>query len=356
MGVKYDVIFKDGQRLSREAVCFGSMAGAQWSFGNSGLTNRNPNEQSLVQFYTVNNIHPIWQLDDFNGNCREWTDRNNVAKCRRDANRKYLTEMKLLLDDLPWLQDVITVHPLVGVVRAHIKEHKADKVITSLFLMRNLCNYGETAASYRHFRNLGYRPRLCAIMAHYVTKNFGFGGRCEFSQQYLGEYNWINPQTFGKESFMRMMAADKDTEFDFIQLPWATQRGYRRDGFYRYRNDIDMQRPATEEDFNPEEGGWKIFDSRYISAENWNYERGEAINPRSNRTRSTASYLFTRNLVDCYSIPGDTAFDSGMTWDPVFGIQVINRGSTVPSPDAVNSLLAEIERVCTEAGISIRTE
>ncbi|MCS5736774.1 hypothetical protein, partial [Herbiconiux daphne] len=164
MGVKYDVIFKDGQRLSREAVCFGSMAGAQWSFGNSGnLCSRDPSQQSLIQFYTANNIHPIWQEENYLLNCREWRGGSVSGSSKALANRQFLNEMKLLFEDLPWLANVITVHPVTGVVRAHIKDHPADKIITSLFLVRNLCNYGETAASYRHFRHSGLRPRLCAI-------------------------------------------------------------------------------------------------------------------------------------------------------------------------------------------------
>ena len=359
MAVKYDVIFKDGQRLTREAVCFGSMAGGEWGFGSTALCNRDPSEQSLIQFYTANNIHPIWGEDDYMRTRRDWPSANSVGAGKQEANRKFLTEMKLLFADLPWLEDVITIHPVTGVVRAHIKKHAADKIITSLFLVRNLANYSETAATYRHFRSQGLRPRFCAIMACYMAKNFGAMGRCDFTQQYLGEYNWFNPQAFGKQSFLQMMQADKDTEFDFIQLPWAVQRGYRRDGFYRYRNNnYDVSGSAEVEDYDETVGGWKIFDSRYYSAERWDWERNEARNPRLPRTRGNSSHLYTRNVVDCYGISGDVPFDNVMRWNPVYGMTIFNcpGNSDRSSMDVANDLVSEMERICTEAGIPTRIE
>ncbi|MCS5737305.1 hypothetical protein, partial [Herbiconiux daphne] len=194
---------------------------------------------------------------------------------RRDANRLFLREMQELVADMPWLQDVITIHPITGVVRAHIKDHKADKIITSLFLIRNIGNYMNQAVTYRKVRNMGYRPRFAAIIAHKVYANLGFGNSVQYSDQYLGEYNWINPQSFGKNAFLKMMGADKDTEFDFIQKPWAEQRGYRHDGYYRNppprtnRANNDVNESYVHDDALA--GEWRVFDSRYIVAEAWDW-------------------------------------------------------------------------------------
>lgn len=355
MGVKYDVIFKDGERLSREAVCFGSMASGRWDFGNLTLARRPASEQSMIQFYTANNLHPIWEEPDYMKMRREWSNNNRQAACRAAANRAFLKEMKLLLDDLPWLQDVLTIHPLVGVVRAHIKQHKADKIITSLMMVRNLGNYGEQASTYRHFRAAGLRPRLCVILAHMFNKNFGAMGRMDWQQQYLGEYNWINPQVFGKQAFMQMMSADKDTEFDFIQLPWAEQRGYRRDGFYRYHPETSYTQTddPTVADHTPETGGWLPFDTRYVNAERWDFVNSRAVNERP-VTRLHSPYTYTRNVVDAYSISGDEAFDSAI-WNPVWGMSYFPE--TINSrPEVVNNLVEEMERICSEANIPSRFE
>lgn len=358
MGVKYDVIFKDGARLPREAVCFGSMAGASWSFNNAELCSRPASEQAMIQFYTANNIHPIWEEPDFTKNRRDWSRQNAIAEGKRNANKAFLAEMKILFADLPWLSDVITLHPLVGVARAHIKQHAADKIITSLFLIRNLCNYGETAASYRHFRHMGLRPRICAVMASYMTKNFGAMGRCDFSQSYLGEYNWTNPQTFGKQAFIRMMTADKDTEFDFIQLPWAVQRGYRRDGFYRHGTSGNVSGPVDEDDYTPEEGGFKIFDRRYTRAERWDYSANRTMHPQDSSVRHRCSHLYTRNLVDCYSIPGDEPIEPAMAWNPVQGMDIFGHPGSLgrSTTETVDVLVAELERICMEAGVPSRFE
>ncbi|MCS5737617.1 hypothetical protein, partial [Herbiconiux daphne] len=136
-------------------------------------------------------------------------------------------------------------------------------------------------------------------------------------------------------------------------------RGYRRDGFYRYRNgNYDVSGDATVNDFDEREGGWYPYDQRFISAERWDWHGNRAISPRGTVTRQNAPYLYTRNLVDCYGISGDVPFDNVMRWNPVYGMAIFNHPENQdrPSTEVVGELVAEMERICTEAGIPTRIE
>lgn len=351
MGVKYDVIFKDRRKMTREAVCFGSMATGQWegNWSNNELAERPADQHAMVQFHTANNIHPVWFEPDYTKFIREFPNRNTPGTARSEANKLFLQEMKILWDDMPVLQKVLTIHPLVGVVRAHLKDHPADLIITSLFLIRNLCNYSEMAASYRHFRSQGYRPRFCAIMAHIVGKNFGAMGRHDWSQSSLGEYNWINPNHFGKNGLLQLMGHTEETQFDFIQQPWTIQKGYRRDSFYRdSSNAYDPAQPTRR--------GFLVQDDRMIYGEYWDWNAEQPVNEYGGS--NSVNLLKTRNIVDCYSIKQDEPVDPEIQlWNPVHGFQIFGRIQNSGSAERNERVLGFVEaaeRLCNEAGISIR--
>lgn len=348
MAVKYDVIFKDGKKLSKEAICFGAMAYGNWdnSFNDRDLAARPADQQAMIQFHTGSHIHPIWAEADYTKFRRDWSNGGVSGREKSNANKAFLTELKELVDDLPFVKQVISVHPLVGVVRAHIKNHPSDQIITSLMLVRNLCNYSDMAATYRHFKAAGYRPRFCAVMAHLVSKNFGSMGRSDWSSISIGEYNWINPNHFGKQALINLMGCDESTQFGFHQLPWAEQKGYRRDNWYR-----DQSRT----DWNPQNGGMFIFDDRMIWAEMWDWERNQAVNQRTNEDHGYINYLKTRNIVDWGSISQDEPVCAAQVWNPLHGFTITKgRSSTQTPTDRVNEFVAGCEAVCSEAGISIR--
>lgn len=355
MSVSYTVIFKDRTRASCIGACFRKMARSEWDFDND----RPASAQSVIQLETIHDISSIWRKSDYKARGLGWPRRDSNGTIHKTANKAFLAEMEILFADLPWLNDVITIHPVVGVVRAHIKKHPADKIITSLMLVRNLCNMTDIAATYRHYRAEGYRPRLCAILAHLVTKCFGVMGHFEFFQQSLGEYNWINPGNFGKNAFIQMMKADKDTKFDFIQRSWSEQKGYRRDAFYRqnplFKQGIDL----TISHFDPIEGGWLPFDTRYEPMVRWDWKTNKPSHVLS-MDKEFLPFLFTRNVVDCYSISEDEPIpDSPQIWNSGEGMTILRRDAeyhsfkTPSSKETMDQLLKAMEKLCTEEGVSV---
>lgn len=347
MAVKYDVIFKDGQKLSKDAICFGGMAHGNWggSWGNRELAESDPANQKMIQFHTGAHLHPIWLDEDFTKVRRDWPNGGVGGREIQNANKQFLTELKLLVDDMPLLQDVLTIHPLVGVVRAHLKDHPADKIITSLMMVRNIANYCDMAASYRHWRSLGYRPRFSIILAHMFSKNVG-PLSSTWSNASIGEYNWINPNQFGKQAFLQMMGHDADTAFDFIQQPWRVQRGYRRDNFYR-RTDVS--------DFSPETGGLLVFDERMIYADGWDHNSNVPYGVRQmDIPNGYIPLLYTRNIIDCFSISHDDPICEEQGWNEVEGFGVIRGASQNDRYPLIERFISGCERVCEEAGISVR--
>lgn len=348
MAVKYDVIFKDGKKISKEAICFGAMAYGNWdnSFNDRDLAGRDASEQVMIQFHTGSHIHPIWAETDYTKFRRDWSNGGVSGREKQKANKDFLHELKELIDDLPFVSEIITVHPLVGVVRAHLKDHPADQVITSLMLCRNLCNYSDMAATYRHFKVQGYRPRFCAMMAHLLSKNFGAMGRHDWTSISIGEYNWINPNHFGKNAMLKLMGCDETTQFDFHQQPWTVQKGYRRDNWYR-----DQSRT----DWTPETGGLFIFDDRMVWAEGWDQDRQAPVHPRTNESNGYINYLKTRNIVDWGSIPQDEPICAAHKWNPVHGFTVTRHRADNRTPlQEVEDFVAAVVATCEEAGISVR--
>ncbi|MCS5736803.1 hypothetical protein, partial [Herbiconiux daphne] len=230
MSVRYDVVFKDGRKLARNSICFGGMASGGW--GGGELEARPANQQAFIQFHIKNNMHPMWSWP-FPEIKRDWNPAwsQEGKDPQVEGARLFLQEMKELYNDLPLLKGVITIHPLLGVVRAHIKRHKADKIILALMLFRNLANYSNNCFTYRHFRNQGYRPRAAVILAHLINCDIGVFGARTWGDQWLSEYNWINPDCFGKQALIKMIHCDEveDEWPRYHQQPWSVQRGYRRE-------------------------------------------------------------------------------------------------------------------------------
>lgn len=255
MSVKFDVVYKDGFKLKMTSICFGVMEKNRWGeingYRNMPSDNHQDADQRFIQFYTNAYIHPMWAYEE--GIKRDWPRGEDNQEGRNKASKIFINEMKELQKDMPFLQGLVTFHPLLHVARVHIKNHTVDQIMLALFLVRNMCHYSNNCFTYRWLRETyNMRPLLAAIMCHQFSMDLGSFNRNSFSPACLGEYNWINPQTFGKDSLLRFMTHTKETEFDYRQGMWKDSKGYRRDDHFS-RNDIM---------FDPDIGGsnkyWKM--------------------------------------------------------------------------------------------------
>lgn len=240
MSVKFDVVYKDGFKLKQTSICFGVMEKGRWNEinGHSRMPRENHDDcdQRFIQFYTNAYIHPMWAYDE--GIKRDWPQGDNNQEGLNKASKRFIAEMKEIQKDMPFLQGLVTFHPLLHVARVHIKNHTVDQIMLALFLVRNMCHYSNNCFTYRWLRETyNMRPSLAVILCHQFSMDLGSFGRNSFCPAILGEYNWINPQTFGKEGLLRFMTHTKETEFDYRQGLWKEDKGYRRDEWFR-RNDV----------------------------------------------------------------------------------------------------------------------
>lgn len=249
MSVKFDVVYKDGFKLKQTSICFGVMEKGRWNEinGHRGMSpeNHQDSDQRFIQFYTNAFIHPMWAHDE--GFKRDWPRDITERDAHNLASRNFINEMKELQKDMPFLQGLVTFHPLLHVARVHIKNHTVDQIMLALFLVRNLCHYSTNCFTYRWLRTEhNLRPLLAAILCHQFSLDLGTFDRKSFVPAHLGEYNWINPQTFGKNALLRFMTHTKDTEFDYRQGLWKDDKGYRRDEwFQRNREYFDQNIRGT---------------------------------------------------------------------------------------------------------------
>lgn len=335
MSVKYDVVFKDGARIKiSSAACFGGMAQGYWNRMSgqridSSLSDKPASEQSFIQWYPAMSLHPMYS-HEYPEIRRDWrsSETETIAEVKKKALGNYLQTLKEVFDDMPMLKGVLTIHPLLGVVRAHLKDHKADKIILALFLARNLAHYSDKCYTYRYFRAQGYRPRIAVMLAHLFGYELGTTFSAgSFRNQQIGEYNWLNPDTFGKEAFLRMARQD-ELEFNFKQQPWRVQRGYRRD--HEYEHDPDH-----------------VFDERYIGYQ-WDYENDRLSH--GDYERSNNHYYW--NLVDALSISGDEPITNTQKWNPVAGFYFGISPYDHVRREVVETFLAEVDALLAENNIS----
>lgn len=364
MSVNYSVVFKDGQKVSVSSVCFGRMGVDRWmeqaGSGNNAyrLLERPATEHAFISYDCVKNLHPCWAYDvETSLGSRDWpraTDNQSGSDVTKAAAKKFLHHMKELLNDLPMMKGILSVHPLLGIVRVHTKAHTADQVMMALYLIRNLNQYSNLAISYRFFIKKGYRPRLAAILSHLIATEVGnsnFGREAStVSYNYgIGEYNWINPNTFGKQAFLNMMNQNEEA-FTWVQPLWSEAKGYRRDGYFS--NAIGGNRNA------------RIFDERY-TGRIWDYQNWERFTSQENGNYSNSDLQRNRlkwwHMVDVYSVPGDEPICECHRWNEVDGFGFwfadihTNRNSHFGG-DKLAIIMSQIEAVLTENNIPFRKE
>lgn len=234
MSVKYDIVFQNNRRIPLQGPCFGAMAAGEW-FGSStrreDMTRLKTNNTlckelfdnhiemaSFIQFYGEPS-RSIWRNPSDSGN---------------EYVQRYYQHMRELIQDIPWLK--ASVHPLVGVIRVPIKDAPSDKAMMTLFLVRNLAT-NENYSSYRDFLAKGYKPLAAAILSSHwcIGRGNTMNPQANWYYTSVGEYNWLSPYTFGKESLQRLVQAGKDFNPWYLGT-WASLKGYRRDSWFRQNN------------------------------------------------------------------------------------------------------------------------
>ena len=328
MSVNYSIVCKDGEKATVSSVCFGKMNVSRWHEqsainGNQQVLNRGSDTHAFISLDCKKNIHPFW-IHPVESDLveREWTaydgDRPTQIK---NASLNFLRAMSVLLEDMPMLKGLVTVHPLLGLVRVYIKEHTADQIMAALYLFRNLNQYSNYAGSYRKMIQSGYRPRFAAIFAHMLPGEIGPSlmgrtGAFNVANAQIGEYNWFNPNTFGKQAFLKLMTQD-GTEGNWKLQKWNTQAGYRRDNYFS-TNGI-------------------MFDTRYG-------DHGCRLN-----------YW---HMVDCLCIPGDEPLTLSHDWNNGRGFKFkhvgMNSDNDYIGSDLLEEILRDLEELCNDNSIQIR--
>lgn len=282
MGVTYDLVYKNNRRIPITGPCFGGFS-EEGSYPGHSIRQafarqrrlegpemrelyRNPQDAMFFQFYAE-------PYGDY------WKDGSSESKAT--YQRRYYDEMKALVADIPWMD--ASVHPLLGVIRVPVVGKPADQVMMTLFLMRNLAHY-EYATGYRYLRNMGMRPFAAAIFSSFWKKSKGntfTSGTWYYNS--VGEYNWLSPYTFGRESLRALVTSDESYN-PWVQGIWGSQGGYRRD---RYWNGNSGS--GNIQYFNPE------LDSQG--------------RPTNANVDNPSHY---RRLIDCMSVKGDVPMFSNV--------------------------------------------
>lgn len=243
MGVSYDIITKDHNKVCKDDICFGAMNCFPWSGQNVNPNTRQNTEatRGVVDRMTTADMKIIQYLPSGMFKGAYWShpegkptrdvvqnegESNPEALAR--ARKRYFSEMKAIVEDMPILKNILTIHPVLDVCRAHIKDHPADKVILSVFLMRNLAQY-DYIHTYNLLRSNGYRPRVAAIFSQFFRYQKGNGiTRDAITVYQQSESSWIRCELFGKNAAIRLLKQEDDSFW--IQHPWVEQScGYMRD-------------------------------------------------------------------------------------------------------------------------------
>lgn len=188
----------------------------------------------------------------------------NQARCLSN----YFKVAKEIIDDLPMYKGFITFHQEQKVIRFHVKDQPADKIMTAMFLLRNLNQQG--SAIYLFAREMGYRPRVCTAIfgIYYLNLPTPFQ-RGAISMNGYTESSFFDLNTFGRQGLINFLKQEESYQ------PWVqpnfdtTERGYVRDSSM-----------STMDEY--------IFDSGLSR-------------------RSGVRY---RKMITCFSVPNDEVIDS----------------------------------------------
>ncbi|MGL5567072.1 MAG: hypothetical protein ACRDC4_15210 [Plesiomonas sp.] len=285
MTIKYDVVYADNRRIPIMGPCFGGFSDSREFPGHSlrhaDMVRRQETRETMralwsdasqarmVQFYCQPSAN-IW---------------SNPGEDKEVWTRRFYDEMKLLLADIPWLK--ASIHPLLGVLRVPCSNVPADKVMMTLFLVRNMAHY-DYGRGYMTMRGRGFKPFASAIMCSLwkIQSVTPLNPNPSAYYNSVGEYNWVSPFTFGKASLRQLVQATAD--FDpWVQSAWNVQNGYRRDRWFRsegeffnriqdmpayHRNTSEYRKLIDCLSVQGDEPIWSILRTEHTSGEWTNHE------------------------------------------------------------------------------------
>lgn len=227
MSVVYDVIFESGKKLMMSGGCFGALNSGyfdHWALRHGNDRQKNPTFQdvndgiekhSMLRFYP--SVHGKWE-----------------------GKEKFWEEAALLMDELPWLKAYVVLRPSLETVDILTGENHADQVIIAAMIMRNLSQNENTINVYLRARQQGLTPAQAFIMSASFGISVDFRGTVTIYREYIGEYNMVNPHTFGRNS-LRAMILDREEYNPWFLDSWQQLNGYRREEWFS-DNDHEITR------------------------------------------------------------------------------------------------------------------
>lgn len=304
MAISYDILLDNNLIYRIKYACFGSLNALQnqnMPYGvqqsetmrDNGLPNSSSSLRTLEDSFRVEDVKYIRYRWD-------WKD-SYLSDVKKAV---YLKEVKLLLSELPFIQDIIFFEE--DFVYVSVKNQPADKVMFALSVVRNLtfdvsyswCSLGNHKGGYFALRDRGLSPLQSLVFSQFVgvSRSTDWSSGTAESYNYVGEQphfnsesHLFNLQTFGLESYKRLL--EKDPEYaPWFQGSFAENRhGYKRGSHFstaRVRFEgFDGDGDVLSVDIN----GYIRFDT-------------SPLNLGQTGSVCTAAY---RSLFDCFAEAGD---------------------------------------------------
>lgn len=234
MGVEFDLVYRNNKRIPLYGACFGCLNLGEYPDGYiRHHTNLPYAFEGMTPTQIKNQCREQWREGFENVHFLQWHIRSVSGNWNGAAN--YCEAMKELINDIPWMTGV-SVHSLLNVVRVDMNQ-PADKVMMTLFLLRNLCHYEHYISTYKNLREThNFKPYAAAILSSLFVRE----GGTPFSQpswkyNSVGEYNWLSPFTFGVQALGRMLTEGVSYN-PWFQENFLTAGQYRRDSWFRDEN------------------------------------------------------------------------------------------------------------------------
>lgn len=231
MGVEFDLVYKDNRRIPLYGACFGCL---NLGYYPDGYLRRHSN---LPHYFSNMNrsemdgqMNDIWNSGFRNIKFLQWHIKDVNTSWNGVAN--YCEAMQELIRSIPWMTGV-SIHPLLKVVRVDMNQ-PADKVMMTLFLLRNLCHYEHYIYTYRNLLEThNFKPYAAAILSSLFVRDGGTPfARPSWKYNTVGEYNWLSPFTFGTRSLQRMLTEGENFN-PWFQENFLVAGKYLRDGNFR---------------------------------------------------------------------------------------------------------------------------
>lgn len=122
-----------------------------------------------------------------------------------------------------------------------------DRMMTLLFLIRNLTYHSNVGRAYKELRSKGFSCLESAVGCHFCALSYGFGANNTPSPSRIGEYNWFNPQTMSLSSTISLL---KQESVNWYGCNFNdSESGYVRDYTF-YEDDQEFMNFIGEEDYD----------------------------------------------------------------------------------------------------------